>query len=174
MVSSMPCHCASGWICEAHPDHPWPHDDCAGPGEQCCNPDCAWWAGSEPAALNTEGWDVVYASTRVTFRPDVENGHGKLSPWPRHPPPSKRSKIPGERQDVSRMEFDNIEGVVRGNAERQMRLEQRLDTISRQIAELTRGTRRPFQLLAGGFRRVRSCAGRADHVVCSADPQVLR
>lgn len=20
------------WICEQHPDKPWPHDDCAGPG----------------------------------------------------------------------------------------------------------------------------------------------
>lgn len=28
-----------GWICEAHPDQPWPRDDCAGPGELCpvCN-----------------------------------------------------------------------------------------------------------------------------------------
>jgi hypothetical protein len=27
------------WICEEHPDQPWPHDDCAGPGEPCplCN-----------------------------------------------------------------------------------------------------------------------------------------
>ena len=27
------------WICEAHPDRPWPHDDCEGPGEPCpgCN-----------------------------------------------------------------------------------------------------------------------------------------
>jgi hypothetical protein len=25
----------SGWVCEAHPEHPWPHDDCAGPGEPC-------------------------------------------------------------------------------------------------------------------------------------------
>jgi hypothetical protein len=29
-----------GWICEAHPALPWPHDDCAGPGTQCRNPDC--------------------------------------------------------------------------------------------------------------------------------------
>jgi hypothetical protein len=36
------------------------------------------------------------------------------------------------------MEFENIEAVVRSNAERLTRLEQRLDTISRQIAELTR------------------------------------
>lgn len=21
-----------GWRCEEHPDLPWPHDDCAGPG----------------------------------------------------------------------------------------------------------------------------------------------
>ena len=27
------------WICEAHPSRPWPHDDCAGPGDPCpiCN-----------------------------------------------------------------------------------------------------------------------------------------
>src|SRR6266853_3363159 len=27
------------WICEEHSDLPWPHDDCAGPGEPCpiCN-----------------------------------------------------------------------------------------------------------------------------------------
>ena len=27
------------WICEQHPKRPWPHDDCAGPGEPCpiCN-----------------------------------------------------------------------------------------------------------------------------------------
>jgi hypothetical protein len=34
------CICADGWICEQHPDMPWPHDDCAGPGELCPNPDC--------------------------------------------------------------------------------------------------------------------------------------
>jgi len=35
----MSCRCAEGWICEAHPDQPWPHQDCAGPGEPCpvCN-----------------------------------------------------------------------------------------------------------------------------------------
>jgi hypothetical protein len=61
------CHCASGWICEAHPDHPWPHDDCAGPGEQCRNPECSSWQGSSPAAVSTEGWDVVYASIRANM-----------------------------------------------------------------------------------------------------------
>lgn len=23
---------AGGWRCEEHPDKPWPHDDCPGPG----------------------------------------------------------------------------------------------------------------------------------------------
>jgi hypothetical protein len=36
-----PCPRCAGerWICEQHPDRPWPHDDCAGPGEPCpvCN-----------------------------------------------------------------------------------------------------------------------------------------
>lgn len=27
--------CCEGWICEEHPDKPWPHDDCAGPGMLC-------------------------------------------------------------------------------------------------------------------------------------------
>jgi hypothetical protein len=27
------------WLCEAHPDRPWPHDDCPGAGDPChlCN-----------------------------------------------------------------------------------------------------------------------------------------
>src|SRR5439155_12238717 len=25
----------AGWTCEQHPDRPWPHDDCPGPGEPC-------------------------------------------------------------------------------------------------------------------------------------------
>jgi hypothetical protein len=37
----MPCHFADGWICETHPDQPWPHDDCIGPGTLCRNPECA-------------------------------------------------------------------------------------------------------------------------------------
>jgi len=32
------CH-GKRWICEAHPDQPWPHDDCPGAGDPCylCN-----------------------------------------------------------------------------------------------------------------------------------------
>ena len=29
------CPCNEGWIGEPHPDHGWPHDDCAGPGMPC-------------------------------------------------------------------------------------------------------------------------------------------
>lgn len=43
--------CHHGWICETHPDQPWPHDDCAGPGIRCDNPTCPWWRGASPAAL---------------------------------------------------------------------------------------------------------------------------
>ena len=38
-------HCAwcldTAWVCEQHPDRPWPHDDgCGGPGMLCTNPTC--------------------------------------------------------------------------------------------------------------------------------------
>jgi hypothetical protein len=36
----MPCYCDEGWICEQHPDNPWPHDACGGPGMRCQNPEC--------------------------------------------------------------------------------------------------------------------------------------
>lgn len=32
--------CSAGWICEAHPERGWPHDDCAGPGMLCRTPGC--------------------------------------------------------------------------------------------------------------------------------------
>jgi hypothetical protein len=48
------CHCAEGWICEEHPDRPHPHDDCAGPGDPCDNPNCPWWRGPSPAALRCD------------------------------------------------------------------------------------------------------------------------
>ena len=57
----------------------------------------------------------------------------------------KRPVIAGDRTDVSRMEFENIEAVVWSNAERLTRLEQRLDTISRRIAELARPLGGRFQ-----------------------------
>jgi len=37
----MPCPSCfgAGWICERHPDQPWPHEGCSGAGEPCpaCN-----------------------------------------------------------------------------------------------------------------------------------------
>ena len=55
----MACHCAEGWICEAHPADAWPHDACAGPGMPCDNPECPWWRTSQPSALNTDDWTWV-------------------------------------------------------------------------------------------------------------------
>jgi len=52
----MACHCADGWICEEHPDQPWPHGNCTGPEAPCAAPDCPWWKGSAPAALGKSYW----------------------------------------------------------------------------------------------------------------------
>lgn len=37
------CICmGEGWVCEQHPQLPWPHDLCDGPGMPCrCNPTAA-------------------------------------------------------------------------------------------------------------------------------------
>lgn len=32
--------CFDGWICEAHPERGFPHDDCPGPGMPCQVRDC--------------------------------------------------------------------------------------------------------------------------------------
>jgi hypothetical protein len=40
---SLTCgKCDNGWICEEHPDQPWPHDDCSGPGMPCEVPTCPY------------------------------------------------------------------------------------------------------------------------------------
>jgi hypothetical protein len=59
------CHCEAGWICEAHPDRPWPHDDCAGPGAPCAMAGCPWWRGPAPAAVNTDDWTDLTSSRRL-------------------------------------------------------------------------------------------------------------
>ena len=33
---------------------------------QCDRTGCPWWQGPEPAALSTERWDQIYASTRAS------------------------------------------------------------------------------------------------------------
>jgi hypothetical protein len=40
----------AGWICEEHPEQPFPHADCSGPDTQCRNPKCPWWKGTSPAS----------------------------------------------------------------------------------------------------------------------------
>jgi hypothetical protein len=40
--TDMTCgKCTDGWVCEEHPDKPWPHEDCAGPGMESPNPEFA-------------------------------------------------------------------------------------------------------------------------------------
>jgi len=48
------CRCEQGWICEEHPDKPYPDDNCTGPGTQCDNPECPWWKGPSAAALRMD------------------------------------------------------------------------------------------------------------------------
>jgi hypothetical protein len=45
--------CADGWICEEHPDRPWPHDDCAGPGKPCDGPSCQYRIDTRPVKTRT-------------------------------------------------------------------------------------------------------------------------
>jgi predicted RNase H-like nuclease (RuvC/YqgF family) len=56
-------------------------------------------------------------------------------------PSPKRRKTAGDAQDVSRIEFENIEAVVRGNRERLVRLETRLESLTREITELAKTIR---------------------------------
>src|SRR4029453_13802406 len=44
----VPCHCADGWICEAHPHKPWPHDECPRLGELVAIRSASSGGGSEP------------------------------------------------------------------------------------------------------------------------------
>lgn len=50
MIDSTCGKCAEGWVCEAHPDKPWPHDGCPGPGTPCPEPGCERSMMREPAA----------------------------------------------------------------------------------------------------------------------------
>jgi len=45
--------CDHGWICEAHPDRPWPHDDCTGPGIPCDVPTCPYRIDVRPVRTRT-------------------------------------------------------------------------------------------------------------------------
>lgn len=46
------CRCDEGWVCKLHPDQPLDHDGCGGAGRQCLNPECPWWKGPKPAAMD--------------------------------------------------------------------------------------------------------------------------
>lgn len=65
------CHCDEGWVCEEHPDQPFPHDDCSGPGVACTvvNPACPYWQGEHPLALDPSvAFDEHYAGTGLPHR----------------------------------------------------------------------------------------------------------
>jgi hypothetical protein len=64
----MICCCYAGWICETHPERPWPHDECPGPQMRCSNVGCMWWRGPKHAALDTSDWIAVVSSERRTIQ----------------------------------------------------------------------------------------------------------
>jgi hypothetical protein len=41
--------CLAGWVCEEHPDRPWPHDGCAGPIMSCEFPGCSFVKDGKPS-----------------------------------------------------------------------------------------------------------------------------
>ena len=67
------CRCRFEWNCEPHADQPMGHDGCSGPRVQCPNPECPWWRGPKPAALEME-WDGT-RSTRVAKADGVNFRH---------------------------------------------------------------------------------------------------
>ena len=53
--------CDDGWICEEHPERPWPHDDCGGPGMPCDVPTCPYRVDLRPVST---WWGLVCPSCR--------------------------------------------------------------------------------------------------------------
>jgi hypothetical protein len=45
--------CDDGWICERHPDLPWPHDQCPGPAIPCDVADCPYRVEPHPVNKRT-------------------------------------------------------------------------------------------------------------------------
>ncbi len=52
-----------GWICEEHPNLPWPHDDCSGPGMPCQEPGC-------PDSMRTDPSNALFYFDRVDVSVD--------------------------------------------------------------------------------------------------------
>lgn len=64
----MGCSVCKGelWICEEHPELPWPHDDCAGPGMPCR---CSSSRIQEDRAKREQA--MTYESDRFTAERDA-------------------------------------------------------------------------------------------------------
>jgi hypothetical protein len=46
--------CNAGWICERHPQHPWPHEDYAAPAMLCDVPMCPYRIEFRPVTKRTD------------------------------------------------------------------------------------------------------------------------
>jgi hypothetical protein len=50
MLEPFRCRCNRGWICQRHPDTPFLHGHCSGPGIPCRQRECPYWQGPRPLA----------------------------------------------------------------------------------------------------------------------------
>ena len=67
--------CDNGWICEEHPDQPWPHQNCAGPGMPCDVPTCPYRIDLRPVKTRT---GLVCARCRQTVATIQDDGAGTV------------------------------------------------------------------------------------------------
>lgn len=91
-----------GWICEEHPDRPWPHDDCAGPGMPCDVDGCE--------ASGIVRRDEVFASTGLA--PKKAPAWNSRKPFGVFRP--VRGVVLGEVAEAKRLEFleRGVEGAT--------------------------------------------------------------
>jgi hypothetical protein len=71
--------CTDGWICEAHPDRPFPHDDCAGTAMLCRTKGCPHLALSPHDVYDVIG-EALLSVTSSTESEKIEGVLGMLVP----------------------------------------------------------------------------------------------
>ena len=64
------CHCHQGWICEAHPDQPWPHGDCEGLAVSVTTSSAHGGRDYHPPHSNSIGRSSNQTEDRTDGRPD--------------------------------------------------------------------------------------------------------
>jgi hypothetical protein len=68
MANTRPtaCYCDEGWVCEAHPDQPWLHDECRGPGMPHMTRSCPYGAENRHNQEENDLFDKLWNSNDAT------------------------------------------------------------------------------------------------------------